>query len=112
MPKVYLDFASTTPIDPKVMRTMRPYFKKDFGNPSSIHSFGQKAIAAIDDARQKVAGFLGCELDEVIFTGHKSNAKDMSVCAELKKLKPDIFANGGDRFSDNTLEVAVCGTIN
>jgi D-beta-D-heptose 7-phosphate kinase/D-beta-D-heptose 1-phosphate adenosyltransferase len=51
-------------------------------------------------------------VDEVILTGHRPNLKDMSVCAELKKLKPDIFANGGDRTKNNIPEAAVCKAIN
>lgn len=51
-------------------------------------------------------------VDKVIFTEHPRNPTDMSVCSELKKLKPDIFANGGDRFKDNVLEVAVCEALN
>lgn len=50
-------------------------------------------------------------VDKVVFTGHKSSPADMSVCAELKRLKPDIFAQGGDRFSANTPEVGACRQI-
>lgn len=50
-------------------------------------------------------------VDEVMLTGHKPNAKDMSVCAELKKLKPHIFANGGDRKLGNIPEVPVCAAL-
>ena len=50
-------------------------------------------------------------VDGVVFTGHKANSSDMSVCAELKKIKPHIFANGGDRKLDNVPEVPVCREI-
>lgn len=50
-------------------------------------------------------------VDRVMLTGHKPHPKDMSVCRELKKLKPDIFANGGDRVKTNIPEVAVCEEI-
>ena len=50
-------------------------------------------------------------VDRVVLTGHKKNPTDMSVCAELKKIKPDIFANGGDRTRKNIPEVAVCEEI-
>src|SRR3989344_2611735 len=50
-------------------------------------------------------------VDRVVFTGHKANSSDMSVCAELKKIKPHIFANGGDRKLDNIHEVPVCREI-
>jgi len=50
-------------------------------------------------------------VDKVVLTSHRKNPKDMSVCAELKKIRPDIFANGGDRGKNNIPEVAVCGQI-
>lgn len=50
-------------------------------------------------------------VDDVVLTSHKPNPKDMSVCAELKKLRPHIFANGGDRTRKNIPEVSVCKTI-
>lgn len=50
-------------------------------------------------------------VDRVVLTGHKSNPTDMSVCAELKKIRPDIFANGGDRTKKNIPEVPVCEEI-
>lgn len=51
------------------------------------------------------------DVDTVVLTGHKSNPKDMSVCAELRKIRPAIFANGGDRTPKNIPEVAVCREI-
>lgn len=50
-------------------------------------------------------------VDQVILTGHKSSPKDMSVCAELKKIKPNIFANGGDRTVDNIPEATICNRL-
>lgn len=50
-------------------------------------------------------------IDEVVLTGHPKNPKDMSVCAELKKIRPDIFANGGDRTIKNIPEITVCEKI-
>lgn len=50
-------------------------------------------------------------VDEVIFTEHSENPDDMSVCAELRKIRPDIFANGGDRHDENTPEIPVCEEI-
>ena len=85
MPKIYLDYAATTPIDPKVLRAMTPYLKKEFGNPSSIHNFGQKARTAIDEARQLVANFLGCEAAEIIFTGSATEANNLAILRLVKK---------------------------
>lgn len=60
--------------------------------------------------RKEIIGALAC-VDQVIITGHSKNPKDMSICAELKKIKPDIFANGGDRTFKNIPEVATCKKI-
>ena len=75
MERIYLDYAATTPCDPQVLETMKPYFIQKFGNPSSIHSFGQEAKKALEDARQSVADFLGAKPEEVVFTsgGTESN---------------------------------------
>jgi len=60
--------------------------------------------------RKEIIKALRC-VDDVILTAHPKNPSDMSVCAELRKIKPDIFANGGDRKLDNVPEVAVCEEI-
>jgi len=79
MSKIYLDYAATTPIDPGVFRAMLPYLKKNFGNPSSIHSFGQKTLQAIDEARGIVASFLGCDSNEIVFTGSATEANNLAI---------------------------------
>ena len=75
MKRIYLDYAATTPCDPEVIKAMEPYFFDKFGNPSSIHSFGQEAKKAIEDARERVALFLGAKPEEIVFTsgGTESN---------------------------------------
>jgi len=65
---IYLDYAATTPVDPRVIDAMMPYFGANFGNPSSIHRWGQQAEAAIEDSRRIIASCLGCKPSEVIFT--------------------------------------------
>lgn len=85
MPKIYLDYAATTPIDPKVLKAMGPYLRKEFGNPSSIHFFGQKALVAIDGSRQTAADFLGCQPDEIIFTGSATEANNLAIFGLVKK---------------------------
>ncbi|RLC35191.1 MAG: cysteine desulfurase NifS [Candidatus Nealsonbacteria bacterium] len=79
MAKIYLDYAATTPVDPNVLKAMSPYFKKDFGNPSSIHGFGQKALGAVDEAREKLANFLGCDATEIVFTGSATEANNLAI---------------------------------
>ncbi|MCM8757715.1 MAG: cysteine desulfurase NifS [Candidatus Omnitrophica bacterium] len=75
MKRIYLDYAATTPTDPLVIEAMKPYFFEKFGNPSSIHSEGQIARKAIEDARQIIASFLGAKPEEIVFTcgGTESN---------------------------------------
>ena len=79
MSRIYLDHSSTTPVDPAVLRAMLPYFSDSFGNPSSIHSFGQDAQRAVDEARQKTADFLGCLSQEIIFTGSATEANNLVI---------------------------------
>lgn len=96
--KVYLDYAATTPIDEEVLKAMMPYLKKDFGNPSSLHSFGQETRAAIDQARKKVAKFLNCNESEIIFTGSATEANNLSIFGTVRSLqrklpKPHIITS-------------------
>ena len=79
MKRIYLDYAATTPADPEVIKAMQPYFFERFGNPSSIHSFGQEAKKAIEDAREKVAGFLGAKPEEIIFTSGGTESNNFAI---------------------------------
>ncbi|MBI2042654.1 MAG: cysteine desulfurase [Candidatus Nealsonbacteria bacterium] len=90
MPKIYLDYAAATPIDPKVLKTMMPYLKKEFGNASSIHAFGQRALSAIEDARNIVANFLRCQPEEVYFTGSATEADNLAIQGIVKAAKSRI----------------------
>ena len=76
---IYLDYAATTPVNERVLAKMTPYFRQLFGNPSSIHRFGQKAEAAVDEAREEVASVLGCRADEIVFTSGGSEADNLAL---------------------------------
>jgi cysteine desulfurase len=67
-PRIFLDNSSTTRVDGRVLEAMLPYLRERFGNASSIHSFGQEARAAVEDARRRVAELLGADMREVVFT--------------------------------------------
>lgn len=84
---IYLDYAATTPIDPDVLRAMLPYLKEDYGNPSSIHQLGQRALMAIDKAREQVANFLNCQAEEIVFTGSATEADNLAIKGVIEALK-------------------------
>jgi len=84
---VYLDYAATTPVYPEVVRAMLPYFSDKFGNPSSIHRWGQEARVAVDKAREKIAGLLGCEPREIIFTGTTTTSDNLAIQGVVRALK-------------------------
>jgi cysteine desulfurase len=77
--RVYLDNSATTPIDPAVVEAMLPYLKEKFGNPSSIHFFGQEARAAIDKAHHQVAGLINARPNEIVFTSGGTEANNLAI---------------------------------
>ncbi len=79
MDRIYLDHNATTPIDPRVLEAMRPYLTGAFGNPSSLHWFGQQARAALDEARGQVAALIGASPNEIVFTGSGTEADNMAL---------------------------------
>jgi len=86
MKKVYLDYAATTPVDKKVLDKMLPYLKEKYGNPSSIHQWGQEAAQAIEIGREKVAKFLNCRPLEIVFTGSASESDNLAIRGLIKAL--------------------------
>ncbi|MCK5413253.1 MAG: cysteine desulfurase [Candidatus Pacebacteria bacterium] len=84
MKKIYLDYAATTPVDKKVVEEMLPYFSEKFGNPSSIHQFGQEAMEGVDKARSQVAEFLNCSASEVIFTSGATESNNLTIKGLIK----------------------------
>jgi cysteine desulfurase len=79
MKRVYLDYAATTPTHPDVVKTMLPYLNDAFGNPSSIHSFGQEAKRAVDEARETIAALIGAKNDEIVFTSGGTEADNFAL---------------------------------
>ena len=76
---IYMDHAATTPVDPRVLEAMIPYFAESFGNPSSIYGPAQQARKAIDDARQSVAAVLGARASEVVFTSGGTESDNLAI---------------------------------
>lgn len=76
---IYLDYNATTPIDPRVREAMRPYFEREFGNPSSGHAYGRRAAEAVERARGQVAKLIGARPDEIVFTGCGSESNNLAI---------------------------------
>lgn len=79
MRSVYLDYNATTPVAPEVLAAMMPFLTGGFGNPSSSHALGRQAHAAVERARAEVAGLIGAEPDEILFTGGGTEANNLAI---------------------------------
>ncbi|MGD8628940.1 MAG: aminotransferase class V-fold PLP-dependent enzyme, partial [bacterium] len=79
MKPIYLDYNATTPIDRRVVEAMLPYITDHFGNPSSSHAYGVAARQAVEEARRQVAGMLGCEVYEIVFTGGGTESNNHAI---------------------------------
>ena len=79
MKPVYLDYAATTPLDPRVLTAMQPYLTEIYGNPSSLHSFGQAARRGIARAREQAAALIGASPDEVFFTSGGTESDNWAI---------------------------------
>ncbi len=76
---VYLDYAATTPVDPRVIEKMLPFFREHYGNPSSVHALGKMAKDAIESARYDVGQLIHAEASEVIFTSGATEANNLAL---------------------------------
>ncbi len=77
--KIYLDYAATTPVDERVIEAMLPYFNRQFGNPSSVHIFGQEAEAALEGGRETIARILDVSAGEIVFTGCGTESDNLAL---------------------------------
>ncbi|WP_215747716.1 cysteine desulfurase family protein [Gluconobacter sp. P1C6_b] len=83
---IYLDYLSTTPCDPAVVKAMLPWFGEDFGNPHSPHGPGRKAAEAVERAREIVARLLGVEAREIVFTSGATEANNLAIKGAVRHL--------------------------
>jgi cysteine desulfurase len=90
---IYLDYAATTPVDSRVVNSMLPFFSNTFGNPSSIHIYGQQAEAAVESARETVAIILNCRTDEIIFTSCGSESDNLAIRGTALAMRKKTGAN-------------------
>src|SRR5437870_3074664 len=76
---IYLDHAATTPLHPEARRAMEPSLADEYGNPSSLHTAGQEARRALDNARDRIAAGLGARADEILFTSGGTEADNLAL---------------------------------
>ena len=88
MRQIYLDYNATTPIAPSVVEMMSPFLSGHYGNPSSSHSMGRAAKEAIEDSRVKVAGLLGCDRDEIVFTSGGTESNNLAIKGTMLQWAP------------------------
>jgi cysteine desulfurase len=87
MPKlIYFDYAATTPVDPRVLKAMLPYFSGSFGNTMSLHSLGRQAQEALEQSRKTIASLINAKTSEIFFTGSATESNNLA-------LKGVAFAN-------------------
>jgi cysteine desulfurase len=85
---IYLDYQATTPVDPRVLEEMLPYFTKEFGNPhSTIHNYGMRSHEAVEKARRQIAKVINADPQEIIFTSGATEANNLAILGACRTLK-------------------------
>ncbi len=87
MKRIYLDYSATTPLDAAVLKKMLPYFSQEFANPASVHSLGQSALKAVDDARYSIAELLGAKGNEIVFTSGATESNNLAIKGLVSALR-------------------------
>lgn len=97
--RVYLDHSASTPVDERVVEAMLPYLTNSFGNPSSVHLFGQEARAAVDRARREVASLLNARANEIVFLSGGTEANNLAIRGVC-----DLHTSGKGHLITSTIE--------
>jgi len=95
--KVYMDYAATTPVDPRVVDAMKPFFTDKFGNSAALYSVGQEAEQVLEDCRRKVARILGVKPEEIFFTSGGTESDNLA-------LKGTAFSKGKGHIITSKIE--------
>lgn len=85
--KVYMDYGSARPVDPRVLEAMKPYFADSFGNPSSFHTLGFEGQKALNEAREQVASLLGAQGSEIVFTSSATESNNLGIIGAATRYK-------------------------
>lgn len=88
MKTIYLDHNATTPLDPRVLDAMMPYFREEYGNASSLdHSYGHNASVAVESAREKIANAIGARHDDIVFTSGATESNNLAILGAMEQYK-------------------------
>ena len=97
---IYLDHHATTPVDPRVLDEMMPYFTENFGNASSLdHPYGYDASVAVQKSREKIAAAIGANMDEIIFTSGATESDNLALIGVMRR-----YSEKGDHLITCTTE--------
>jgi cysteine desulfurase len=111
MPTAYLDHAATTPMRPEAVAAMLPFLTERFGNPSGSHSVARSARAALDEAREVMAGALGAEPGQVVLTGGGTEADNLAICGVQAALGGKVVCSAAEHHAVLHATQAVGGEV-
>lgn len=103
--KIYLDHAASTPVDSRVLRAMQPYFSARFGNPGSLHAYGQEAMAAVDASRARIAEAMKVSFRDILFTSSATEANNLALQGVVRHAmahgieRPRVIVSAGEHES-------------
>lgn len=103
--KVYLDYSATSPVKKEVKEAILPYLENDFGNPSSLHSWGQTAKNAVEKSREQVAEFLGCASAEIVFTSGGTESDNLAIRGIIAYRVAHSVPKGVNQKSDKPVHI-------
>ncbi|TSC89706.1 MAG: cysteine desulfurase [Parcubacteria group bacterium Gr01-1014_3] len=102
--RIYLDYAASTPVDPRVVKAMQPYFTEIYGNPHALHSFGQEASRAVFESKRVIGQAIGADYKELVFTGSATEANNLAIRGAVKSYKLKVKSSGKPRIITTTIE--------
>lgn len=104
---IYLDHAATTPLDPRVLEAMQPYFSEIYGNPSSFHSIGLEAKRAVTAARKTIAGILNAHEEEILFTSGGTESDNLAVIGVPRAARKVLITKLGAEAKPHVITSAI-----